>query len=504
MSTAVLRTHQSKRYPGGYVASLSIPWGFARGDQDTGGYHVLWPRDLVQSAFGKLAAGDVDAARRALFYLACIQEEDGHWSQNFWLDGTPHLDAVQMDSTALPAMLACRLHREGHLDEFDTWPMLRKAVEYLLRHGPCTEEERWEALPGYSVSTMATEVTALLAVAEVAESLGKELEAEFLREIADAWNEAIDEYTYVRGTELAEKHGVAGYYFRVAPMKAANKPLRTLQVAMPNKRFGNRLRRAVNVVSPDALMLVRLGLREANDPRILDTIKVIDGELKCEMSTGSGWRRSSHDGYGEQQDGAPYKTTGVGRCWPLLAGERGHYLLAAGDREAAVEMLRTMARQTSECGMLPEQVWDAPDVTERELHNGKPTGSGMPLAWAHAEYVKLLRSLHDGRVWDMPKITVRRYLQDKTRSDVTLWTPRECRTWICAGKRFQVMTEHGGVVRWRSPDGTETEVVLKARALGFFTAVLATEELTSKGSFTLEIVPEGASAETHSFTVTVR
>ena len=236
----MLKTHQSKRYPGGYVASLSIPWGFARGDTEVSGYHVLWPRDLAQSAFGMHACGDVQASKRALFYLACTQEEDGHWSQNFWLDGTPYRDAVQMDGTALPLMLACRLHQEGHLDDFDARPMIDKAVTYLVRNGPCAEEERWEELAGYSVSTMAMEVAALLAAAEVAEGNGKQAAADFLHEVADAWNEAIDEYTYVEGTELAEKYGVPGYYIRVAPAEAARKPLRTLQLTMPNKTFGNR------------------------------------------------------------------------------------------------------------------------------------------------------------------------------------------------------------------------------------------------------------------------
>ncbi len=211
LSAAVLEAHQSKRYPGGFVASLSIPWGFARGDSEVSGYHVLWPRDLAETAMGKLACGDVEAAKQTLFYLACTQEADGHWSQNMWLDGTPYLDAVQMDGTALPLMLACRLHRQGDLDEFDVWPMLEKGAQYLLQNGPCTEEERWEGLAGYSVFTMAVEVTALLAVAEVAEGLGKHAESDFLREAADAWNEAIDEYTYAEGKDDARRARAALY-----------------------------------------------------------------------------------------------------------------------------------------------------------------------------------------------------------------------------------------------------------------------------------------------------
>src|SRR5262249_1951882 len=56
-SASVLRTHQSKDLLGGTIASLSVPWGFNKGDGDLGGYHPVWPRDLVEIAGGFLAAG---------------------------------------------------------------------------------------------------------------------------------------------------------------------------------------------------------------------------------------------------------------------------------------------------------------------------------------------------------------------------------------------------------------------------------------------------------------
>ena len=46
------------------VASLSIPWGFSKGDEDLGGYHLVWPRDLVETAGGFLAAGAAGDALR--------------------------------------------------------------------------------------------------------------------------------------------------------------------------------------------------------------------------------------------------------------------------------------------------------------------------------------------------------------------------------------------------------------------------------------------------------
>jgi glucoamylase len=104
VSTAVLRTHEASSFAGGYIASLSIPWGSAKGDEDLGGYHLVWPRDLVEIAGGLLAAGARNEARQVIRYLQSIQEEDGHWPQNCWLDGTPYWSGVQMDECAFPIL----------------------------------------------------------------------------------------------------------------------------------------------------------------------------------------------------------------------------------------------------------------------------------------------------------------------------------------------------------------------------------------------------------------
>ncbi len=91
-SMAVIRIHEAGRFPGGFIASLSIPWGFAKGDDDLGGYHLVWPRDLVETACGLLAGGGGEETARVLAFLQVTQEKDGHWPQNMWLDGSPYWD----------------------------------------------------------------------------------------------------------------------------------------------------------------------------------------------------------------------------------------------------------------------------------------------------------------------------------------------------------------------------------------------------------------------------
>ncbi len=83
---------------------------------------------------------------------------------------------------------------------------------------------------------------------------------------------------------------------------------------------------------------MRFGLRGPNDPRILNTIKIIDELLRIQLPGGPAWYRYNRDGYGEHEDGSPFDGTGIGRPWPLLAGERAHYELAAGRADSAEEL----------------------------------------------------------------------------------------------------------------------------------------------------------------------
>jgi glucoamylase len=448
-SVAVVKAHAATRFPGGLIASLSIPWGAAKGDDDLGGYHLVWPRDLVEAAGGLLAAGDAAAARAVLFYLICTQEADGHWPQNMWIDGRPYWSGVQMDETALPILLADALRRAQALAEICPWPMVRRAASFLVRNGPVTQQDRWEEDSGYAPFTLAVEIAALLAAADFAVTAGEPEVARYLRETADAWNDQVERWTYCAGTDLARLVGVAGYYVRIAPPEIADagSPAAGF-VPIKNRPPGESNLPAVQIVSPDALALVRFGLRAHDDPRIMNTVIVIDALLKSETATGPVWHRYDGDGYGEHADGSPFDGIGIGRGWPLLAGERAHYELAAGRCAEAVRLLRVMAAQASDGGMLPEQVWDRPDIPERGLFNGRPSGSAMPLVWAHAEYIKLARSLRDGRVFDLPPQPVQRYQVDKVASGLTIWRFNQKSRRMPVGNTLRIETLADAQVHW--------------------------------------------------------
>jgi glucoamylase len=455
-SLAVLRTHEAKLTPGAFIASLAIPWGFNKGDEDQGGYHLVWPRDMVETAGGLLAAGVHDDACRILAFFESTQLADGHWPQNMWLDGSPYWNGIQMDETALPILLMDLAYREKALTEGDLvtyWPMVRKAAAYLVCNGPISMQDRWEEDPGYTPFTVAAEIAALLAAADIADLNHEKADAAYFRETADIWNDCIDHWMYKSDRDWRDRFGVNGYYIRIATQEEDLDSAGVREtVRIKNVTADLETIEADHLISPDALALVRFGLRAADDPRMVDTVKVIDALLRVETPGGSTWHRYNGDGYGEHADGAPFDGTGIGRGWPLLTGERAHYELAAGRKDVAQQMLTAMEFFANESGLLPEQVWDSPSLPARELRFGQASGSAMPLVWAHAEYLKLQRSLRDGTIFDCPPQTVQRYLVDKTVSPRMSWRYNHKIQSIPSGKILRIELAARASIHWSDDD----------------------------------------------------
>lgn len=455
-SASVLKIHEGKHFSGGVIASLSIPWGATRSDHDLGGYHLVWPRDQVHTAQSLLAAGDRSGARHTLLFLMGTQELDGHWVQCMWEDGTPYWTGNQMDETSLPILLADSLRREHCLTGINPIEMVERAATFIAQNGPTTQQDRWEEVSGYTPYTLAVEIAALLAAADFVELAGKKNEAEFLRDTADWWNHNIEKWLFVNNTDLCHFHKVDGYYVRFTPFEKlmAEQP-ESKKITLKHLPEGQNIALYTEIVSPDALALVRFGLRKPDDPRILSTIKVIDAVLKTETKKGAAWHRFNRDGYGEHEDGTPFDGTGIGRAWPLLTGERAHYELAKGNINEAIRLLRVFANFAGVGGMLPEQVWDADDIPEKKLFNGESAGSAKPLVSAHAEYILLLRSLRDNKVYNMPPQTVERYLINKTKPKYAIWRFNHKFLKMPHGLKLRIIAHSDSIIRWTA-DGWQT------------------------------------------------
>jgi glucoamylase len=457
----LLLAHEDKTYQGAIIASLSIPWGEARGDEDgMGGYHLVWPRDMVQNALGLLAAGNRQTPLRALIYLATSQQADGSFAQNFWIDGTPHWKNIQLDEAAFPILLAHRLWREGALEQFDPYQMVLRATTFLARSVPITDQERWEENSGYSPSTLAATIAAFICAACFARDRGDEENAVFLEQYADFLEENLETWTVTgKGMMLPDGGEIDRYFVRINPaLRGEAQPdegvqdrMLTLTSRAPREQADFPAR---EIIDAGFLELVRYGIRRADDPLIVDSLRVVDAALKVETPLGPCWRRYNHDNYGQQDDGGPYNGVGKGRAWPLLTGERGHYELAAGN--GVEQYIRAMERFASSAGLLAEQVWDTADLPEAHMYLGCPTGSAMPLAWAHAEYIKLLRSVKDGKVFDLIPEVAERYTGDRHRCHkLKVWSFAAPTNTIKPGATLRVQAEAEFKLRW-SPDGWQT------------------------------------------------
>lgn len=455
VSALMLKVQEDRTHAGALIASLSNPWGeSAPAIRPATGYKAVWPRDFYQVAMAFAALGDRETALAAYRYLPTVQvglstpgnAGDGGWFlQKSEVDGTPEWVAVQFDQTAMPIMLAWQLWQRRWLSEaeiaqsYDT--MLRPAAAFLVNGGqtninwnaeqvipPRTQQERWEEQAGLSPSTTAAMIAGLVSAAEIASHLGRAEEAGVYLAAADRFHRMLRD----RMVTTAGVHGDGRYFLRINTDDDPNNDSRV------ESRNGQEAVAEDVMMDAGFLELVRYGVMRADDPDVLGSLPELDDETLPDLTrvrysfrypgdqaVYPGWRRYGVDGYGERTtDGSGYGAGGTmdaaqrGRVWPLLTGERGHHALALALLEGSpsaddLDRVRTtyvtaMERFANEGLLLPEQVWDGVGVGVN-LTMGEGTNSATPLAWSHAEYLKLLRSLADRAVWDRYPAVAARY-----------------------------------------------------------------------------------------------
>jgi glucoamylase len=374
-SALVVKMHEDKRSRGAIVASLSKP-GIPDSDRSmdgSGGYHLVWPRDLYHAAMGLLAAGDRATPVDVFRYLRATQKPDGSWFQNFWVDGSPYWRGLQLDEVAFPIVLAEQLVRRiGYSLTQGEREMVARAARFIVANGPATQQDRWEEIGGYVPSTIAAEIAALRAAARLLGDVR-------LDAVAREWSSRLESWTVVP----EGPHG-RGYYLRVSP---SGNPSNVEPIEIAN---GGGRALAHEILDGGFLELVRLGIRPAADETIRRTLEAYErpeaGIATPYRDGALAYRRYNRDAYGPAR---------VGGYWPLLAGERGHYAIASGDLPRARAQLRLLQSSALPGGMIPEQTVTAVA--------SPGAGVACPLVWAHAEDILLQRSLEDGAVFDTPQ-----------------------------------------------------------------------------------------------------
>lgn len=451
MSRAVLLMHEDQIYDGAFVASLSIPWGENTGDHEGGGYHLVWPRDMSQTIGALFYAGEYEAALRGLRFLAVSQQNNGLLFQNFLVDGSPTGQQLQLDELAFPVLHAFRMHRAGKLvNRFDPLPFVIGCTAAIIWRGPKTEGERWEEKKGYSPSTLASNIAALVCAGTLVRELANnEPLAIFFEEYADFLERHLESWTTTRNGTISPS-GIKHHYIRISDGEDPE----TAQVGGSSGQPGCD---AKDMVDAGFLELVRYGIRRADDPLIVDSVKVVDEVLSVNFAPSGSepricFHRYNQDGYGQKENGQGWKNypgnsgDGIGGPWPLFAGERAHYEIALGGNPGLY--LRSFESFATQAGLFPEQVWtDAPKVvalpdgSSLPLVPGSPTGAAVPLVWAHAEYVKLIHSLEQGKVLDLIPEVAQRYIT-RTPAPTT-----RVEFWTFQRKDDPVKIRHGQVIR---------------------------------------------------------
>ncbi|WP_189414965.1 glucan 1,4-alpha-glucosidase [Cellvibrio zantedeschiae] len=463
-SALVLKAQEDKTYAGGVIASLSNPWGdSASADKAQTGYKAVWPRDFYQVTMAMLALGDKVTPKVAFEYLEHVQTSNktpgysgtpGWFLQKTHVDGEVEWVGVQLDQTAMPIMLGWRLWKEGVLSDAEmlSWynKMLKPAATFLADGGtvsidwlknvvitpPKSIQERWEEQPGYSPSTTAAVITGLVAASDMAKLAKDDASAKKYLAAADKYSANLEKNLYTTTGALNKAPSDGNYYLRISANENPN------DHALLEERNGQSNVNESEVVDGGFLELVRYGVRSPLNKEIQNTLPEMDDtslpdpvRVKYEFSFNGvegkfpGWRRYGRDGYGEDTlAGRGYNATGKnlpegrGRVWPIFTGERGHYELAKAattgklDGENITSLrntyIKAMELFANEGYMIPEQVWDGVGSNDTyKFTNGQGTNSATPLAWSHAEYVKLLRSYADKKVWDNNASTATRYVK---------------------------------------------------------------------------------------------
>jgi glucoamylase len=432
LSANVLKASEDKTFAGATAASLASPWGQAVTAGQTasdgfppyfGSYREVFPRDAYETFTGFLVDGDLATARQMVqYWFDDLQLPNGSFPRNGLLNGkaAPDTGGLQLDETADPILAAWQAGMAGDASLYVDH--IRPAADFLVANGPADGVERWEEQSGFSPSTMADEVAGLVAAAAIAQVQGDTASERLFAATADNFRRLILATTVTDNGPLSSQP----YFIRID--KTGN-PDQAFSYTLGNGDPNSYDQRAV--IDQGFLELVRLGELPASDPLITNSLAVAAATIDTSTPSGTGIMRYNGDGYGDCEvsvfndcaaNGEPWATIdeGTGHPWPVLSGENAEYQVLAGNSSAATAGLDFMLNSASGIGLVPEQVWNYPDVPASPYGSdpttasigfvdGQPDGSAAPLTWAQAQLLRLIADMASGRLQEQPSIVASRY-----------------------------------------------------------------------------------------------
>ncbi len=454
----VLKASEDKTFPGAVAASLASPWGQAinAGAEVNGkpvyygSYREVFARDSYEAFTGFLADGDLATARAQVKFLLDDQQlPTGEIPRNSLLNGqaAPDTGGDQLDETADPILMA---YLSGLGGDGTLWTEhIKPAADFLVAHGPSYGVERWEEQSGYSPSTIAAEIAGLTAAAAIADEHGDKADARVYQATADDFQRNVESWAVTS----TGPDSTSPYFLRLS------------KTGDPNAAITYSLGNGGPTVAQDTVIdggfqeLVRLGELAPGEPVVKNSLSVLDSTIAVKTPSGTGYYRygtnaadGSADGYGDcyqpsqtscTTPGEPWPTTdtGTGHLWPVLSGERGESAIAEGDLSEASSMLSFMINSASGEGLVPEQVWEDPNLAASPygsdpttasigFTDGQAAGSASPLTWAQAQELRLIVDLGAGRETDTPSITKDRYITHGApgATTVTITSPASAAT----------------------------------------------------------------------------
>ena len=502
LAANVIKSAEDKTNLGAFVAAPADPWGQSMLAATTHAgytYRSVFARDSYETFTGLLADGDLVSARQMVeFLFDRAQQPDGSFPRDSELDGSVAPDTFglfEIDEDAYPLLMAWDAGFAGNKSLYEQH--LRPDADFMVAHGPAYGEDRWEEHIAYSPSTIAAEIAGLTAAAHLAKAAGDPTRALLYQATADDYQRNVKSWTV---TDTGP-YGDHRYFIRLAP---TGDPNAAETYDLNNGSLSNVDQRSV--VDAGFLELTRLGELPAGDSDVTASLKVDDSILKRQTPSGPGWHRygvqanGSTDGYGDcyepdptdcSPSGAPsYNGVGSGHLWPILDGERAEQELQTGDRGGAERLAATMDHMSWGIGLMPEQVWEDPNIPAAPYGSdpstasigfidGKAAGSATPLIWAEGQSVRLIRDLQTGTLTDQPAITRQRYLTSgpPTNVPVTISSPTSGAT--VSGSTTVTGTTAPGVRVLISTSQTEsapdsTTVVQTSAPNGQFSATVPT------------------------------